>query len=54
VEKHVTSGKTDVTIKMLDEKERIEEIARMLSGESITELARKQAKEFLKNIKEKK
>ncbi len=54
VSKHTSSGKTDVSVQVLDEKGRTEEIARMLSGESVTELARKQAKEFLKYAKEKK
>ncbi len=53
VSKHTASGKTDVSVQVLDEKGRMEEIARMLSGESVTELARKQAKEFLKYAKEK-
>lgn len=53
VEKHTFSGKTEVSVKILDEHDRIEEIARMLSGEHITELSRKQAKEFLKMVKEK-
>ncbi|MGC8901472.1 MAG: DNA repair protein RecN [bacterium] len=53
VEKRTASGRTDVVINILDENERIEEIARMLSGESITELARKQAKELLRMAKEK-
>ena len=53
VSKHAASGKTDVAVQVLDEKGRMEEIARMLSGESVTELARRQAKEFLKFAKEK-
>ena len=53
VSKHTASGKTDVAVQVLDEKGRMEEIARMLSGENVTELARRQAKEFLKYAKEK-
>lgn len=52
VSKSVSGGRTDVVIKVLDEKERVDEIARMLSGETVTELGRKQAREFLKYVKE--
>jgi DNA repair protein RecN (Recombination protein N) len=52
VSKHTSSGKTDVSVQVLDEKGRTEEIARMLSGETVSEIARKQAKEFLKYAKE--
>ena len=43
VEKKVEKGRTATTIKLLNSKERIEEIARMISGEKITPLAQKQA-----------
>ncbi len=52
VSKHTSGGKTDVAVKVLDEKERVDEIARMLSGETVTELARKQAREFLRYVRE--
>ncbi len=52
VAKHAGSGTTDVAVDVLDEPGRIEEIARMLSGDTVTDLARRQAKEFVKNAKE--
>lgn len=52
VSKHTSGGMTDVTVEVLDEKERVDEIARMLSGETVTDLARKQARELLKNVRE--
>lgn len=52
VAKHAGRGTTDVVVDVLDEKERIEEIARMLSGDDVTDLARRQAKEFIKSAKE--
>ncbi|MCL4477835.1 MAG: DNA repair protein RecN [Deltaproteobacteria bacterium] len=52
IQKHAACGSTEVAAKVLAENERIEEIARMLSGTKITDLSRNQAKEFLKHIKE--
>jgi DNA repair protein RecN (Recombination protein N) len=43
VEKKIEKGRTATTIKLLDSRERVEEIARMISGEKITPLAQKQA-----------
>ncbi len=48
VSKETVGNKTKVFIKELDENARIEEIARMLAGEKITESARNHAKEMLK------
>jgi DNA repair protein RecN (Recombination protein N) len=48
VSKETVGNKTKVFIKELDEKLRIEEIARMLAGEKITESARNHAKEMIK------
>jgi DNA repair protein RecN (Recombination protein N) len=48
VSKETVGNKTKVSIKELDENARIEEIARMLAGEKITESARNHAKEMLK------
>lgn len=50
VSKEVVGNKTKVFIKELDETARIEEIARMLAGEKITESARNHAKEMLKAV----
>jgi DNA repair protein RecN (Recombination protein N) len=48
VSKETVGNKTKVFIKELDENSRIEEIARMLAGEKITESARNHAKEMIK------
>jgi DNA repair protein RecN (Recombination protein N) len=50
VSKETVGNKTKVSIKELDENARIEEIARMLAGEKITESARIHAKEMLKTV----
>jgi DNA repair protein RecN (Recombination protein N) len=47
VEKTMGKGKTAVSIRELDQAERIEEIARMLAGEEITEAARENARSML-------
>jgi DNA repair protein RecN (Recombination protein N) len=46
--KETSKGRTVTQIKRLEEKERINEIARMISGEKISELALRQAKEMIK------
>ncbi|MDR2122958.1 MAG: DNA repair protein RecN [Flavobacteriaceae bacterium] len=48
VEKTESEGETITRIRLLDQKERIEEIAQLLSGSDVTETARKQAMELLK------
>ncbi len=48
VRKEMSEGKTEVHLTKLDKRSRVEEIARMLTGERITETARKHAKELLK------
>ncbi|MCS7280539.1 MAG: DNA repair protein RecN [Desulfobacterota bacterium] len=48
VEKRLLSGKTKVTIRKLERDERVFEIARMISGEQITEKSVKKAEEMLK------
>jgi DNA repair protein RecN (Recombination protein N) len=48
VQKEMTEGRTKVNLTKLDRRARVEEIARMLTGERITETARKHAKELLK------
>lgn len=47
VEKAMTARSTSIGIRMLDTDERIEEIARMLAGETITETARQHAREMI-------
>jgi DNA repair protein RecN (Recombination protein N) len=47
IEKGATSGRVTTIVTLLKEKERVEEIARMLAGEKITESARQNAKELL-------
>jgi DNA repair protein RecN (Recombination protein N) len=49
VEKRSKGKKTEVGVRELNEKEQIEEIARMLAGEKITDAARQNAREMLKN-----
>jgi DNA repair protein RecN (Recombination protein N) len=47
VEKESIKDRTKIRVKELDEKEKVEEIARMLAGETISETARQHAKEML-------
>jgi len=47
VEKRVRGGRTRVDVTPLAGHERVEEIARMLAGEAITETARGHARELL-------
>jgi DNA repair protein RecN (Recombination protein N) len=47
IRKEMTKDRTKVLIEILDANERIEEIARMLAGEKITESARNHAKEMI-------
>ncbi|MEP7074404.1 MAG: DNA repair protein RecN [Acidobacteriota bacterium] len=47
VEKTVTTNKTSITTRELDKTERVEEIARMLAGEKISDTAREHARELL-------
>ncbi len=48
ISKHVSHGRTWTTIKPVNEKERINEIARMLGGEKITQATLNHAREMLK------
>ena len=43
----MTTNRTSITVKELDANERIEEIARMLAGEKITDAARENAREMI-------
>ncbi|PYS99850.1 MAG: hypothetical protein DMF63_10170 [Acidobacteria bacterium] len=54
VEKSMSRNKTSIGIRMLSETERVDEIARMLAGEKITDSARTHAAEMIeaaKNVK---
>ena len=51
VEKEAVKNRTEVRVRELKSNEKIEEIARMLTGAEITETARKHAKEMLKAAK---
>ena len=48
IEKKEAAGQTRTEIRLLDTKQRTEEIARMLSGAKITEIALKNAAQMLK------
>jgi DNA repair protein RecN (Recombination protein N) len=48
VRKQVARGRTATGVDALSERERVEEVARMLGGETITETARQHAQEMLK------
>jgi len=47
IDKTVVKGRTDVSVKNLDENNRIEEVARMIAGEKITESAMEHARELI-------
>ncbi len=47
VEKTMTKNRTSIAVRELDATERIEEIARMLAGEKITDAARENAREMI-------
>jgi DNA repair protein RecN (Recombination protein N) len=47
VEKETIKNRTEIRVKELDAQDKIEEIARMLAGETISETARQHAKEML-------
>ena len=48
IEKRSDENTTVSTVRLLSEEERVEEIAKMLAGRDITEMAREQARELLK------
>ncbi len=52
VSKHVTDGKTRTRIEVLDEAARIEELARMLGGTTITDRTREHAREMLASARQ--
>jgi DNA repair protein RecN (Recombination protein N) len=47
IEKRVEKGRTKTTVRRLDEAQRVEELARMLGGEAITDGLRRAAREML-------
>ena len=49
VSKHVTEGRTEITVAALSGEERIDELARMIAGENISQTTRNQARELLEN-----
>jgi len=51
VDKRVTRGATRTSVAALDEGGRVEEIARMLGGERVTEASRRHARELLKTAR---
>ena len=50
VEKSVSKNRTRISVRELSEAERIEEIARMLAGERITDAARENARELIARV----
>ncbi len=49
IEKQEKQGRTRTSVRLLDESERTEEVARMLSGATLTETSRKHAEQMLKS-----
>ncbi len=47
VSKSVANGRTRARVAVLEEQDRIEELARMLAGERVTDTTRRQARELL-------
>ena len=47
VSKHVAGGRTTARVSVLVRPQRVEELARMLAGERVTETTRRQARELL-------
>jgi len=47
IEKSLTKNRTEISVRVLDANEQVEEIARMLAGEKITDAARENAREML-------
>jgi DNA repair protein RecN (Recombination protein N) len=48
VDKRVSRGATRTSVAVLDEAGRVEELARMLGGERVTETSRRHARELLR------
>ena len=47
IEKEIVAGRTETSVRILSEKERVNEIARMLAGSEITKLTIEHAQELL-------
>jgi DNA repair protein RecN (Recombination protein N) len=47
VDKVTAGGRTSINVRELNQTERVEEIARMLAGETVSEIAREHARELL-------
>ena len=48
IEKHEKQGRTRTSVRLMNEEERTEEIARMLSGATLTDTSIKHAEQMLK------
>jgi DNA repair protein RecN (Recombination protein N) len=48
IEKRESSGRAKTTVRLITDKERTEEVARMLSGAKLTETSRKHAEQMIK------
>jgi len=51
VEKRVSRGATRTSVAVLDEGARVDELARMLGGERVTETSRRHARELLRSAR---
>jgi DNA repair protein RecN (Recombination protein N) len=51
VEKRVVRGSTRTSVRVLDEAGRVEELARMLGGERVTDTSRRHARELLRSAR---
>ncbi|MBM7616473.1 DNA repair protein RecN (Recombination protein N) [Weissella uvarum] len=52
IEKSVKDGRTETTVKQLDATQRIDEIARMLSGDELTQAAKENARDLIQREKD--
>ncbi len=48
MQKRVARGRTHAEVQVLSSEERVEEVARMLGGETLTETTRRHAREMIK------
>lgn len=51
VEKNIINGKTETNIRKLDDKNKIKEIAKLISGKKVTEASIKSAEELINSVK---
>ncbi len=47
IHKQLEAGRTHMKIRALDDQERIDEVARMLAGQEVTDLSRSHAQELI-------